>query len=240
MNPASEEALSPIRRVPFGVPLVMAIVAFALGAWQIDRAGQKTAFLEQLANAPACDHVACLANASASDMHGAAVSLTLTLEDPRAFFLANQVQNQLIGYAVFGVAQAENGQIFLLRRGWVAGQRAAGGALYEEEELPRQAQVRGRVYALQDNWLVEDIAEQVHGITEVQWASPAMVSRLLPSAARTDIAVVLDAQSPWALAHQDLFVPAVRPQRHYGYAFQWGLLGAVMGAVAVWLKVRRT
>ena len=230
-------------RLRHAIVLVATLVAVAvtarLGVWQLDRAAQKTALqraIDERAALPplAVDALAVSADGAAAQHHRRVVLRGRWLSE-HTVYLENRQMDQRPGFFVVTPLRLPDGSAVLVQRGW----------------LPRDARDRTRIAPMRDDAgeleLVGRIAPPPARLYEFD---PAATGRIrqnldLESFAReTGLALrplsVLQLHSPafdgdglrrqWPL-------PAVDVHKHYGYAFQWFALAALITGLYVWFQL---
>jgi surfeit locus 1 family protein len=225
------------------VVLVAAIVAVAvtarLGIWQLDRAAQKTALqraIDERAALPALavDALATSAGAAPAQHHRRIV-LRGTWVREHTVALENRQMAQRPGFFVVTPLRLADGSAVLVQRGW----------------LPRDAQDRTRLAPVRDDEgeleLVGRIAPPPARLYEFDPSARGRIRQNLDLesfARETGLALrplsILQLDSPafegdglrreWAL-------PAVDVHKHYGYAFQWFALAALITGLYVWFQL---
>ena len=222
--------------------LISVAIAANLGAWQLRRAAQKIALQDAL------ETRAKLSALTASELartpeqvelqHYRPVQLRGQWLQQRSVFLENRQMNGRVGFYLVTPLQLEGRpEVVLVQRGWV----------------PRD---------LRDRTLLPAIATPV-GTVDVDGhiaPPPARLYEFAPSTAglirqnldlgefarETGLPLapvsVLQAESA-SNAGDGLLRqwprPAVDVQKHYGYAFQWFALGALMAGLYVWFQLVR-
>ena len=222
--------------------LISVAIAANLGAWQLRRAAQKIALQDAL------ETRAKLSALTASELartpeqvepqHYRPVQLRGRWLQQRSVFLENRQMNGRVGFYLVTPLQLEGRpEVVLVQRGWV----------------PRD---------LRDRTLLPAIATPV-GTVDVDGhiaPPPARLYEFAPSTAglirqnldlgefarETGLPLapvsVLQAESA-SNAGDGLLRqwprPAVDVQKHYGYAFQWFALGALMAGLYVWFQLVR-
>lgn len=230
-------------RLRRAVVLVAALVAVAvtarLGVWQLDRAAQKTtlqrAIDERAALPPlAADALATSADEAAAQYHRRVVLRGGWLPE-HTIYLENRQMDQRPGFFVVTPLRLADGSAVLVQRGW----------------LPRDAQDRTRIAPVRDDAgeleIVGRIAPPPARLYEFDPAATGRIRQnldLQPFARETGLALrplsVLQLDSPafdgdglrrqWPL-------PAVDVHKHYGYAFQWFALAALITGLYVWFQL---
>ena len=228
------------------VILVAALISVAmaanLGAWQLRRAAQKIALQDALETRAKLSALTASELARTAEQvepqHYRPVQLRGQWLQQRSVFLENRQMNGRVGFYLVTPLQLEGRpEVVLVQRGWV----------------PRD---------LRDRTLLPAIATPV-GTVDVDGhiaPPPARLYEFAPSTAglirqnldlgefarETGLPLapvsVLQAESA-STAGDGLLRqwprPAVDVQKHYGYAFQWFALGALMAGLYVWFQLVR-
>lgn len=227
------------RAVVLVAALVAVVVTARLGVWQLDRAAQKTALqraIDERAALPplAGDALAVSADAAAAQHHRRVVLRGRWLSE-HTVYLENRQMDQRPGFFVVTPLRLADGSAVLVQRGW----------------LPRDAQDRTRIAPVRDDVgeleLVGRIAPPPARLYEFDPAATGRIRQNLEPEAfarETGLALrplsVLQLDSPafdgdglrrqWPL-------PAVDVHKHYGYAFQWFALAALITGLYVWFQL---
>jgi surfeit locus 1 family protein len=233
-------------RARSAVVLIATVIGVALtanlGAWQLRRAAQKIALqsaLDSRAVLPALPMSQAARSASeAASQHYRAVHLRGRWVPAASVFLDNRQMQGRVGFYLVTPLQLEGrDDAVLVQRGWV----------------PRDAQDRTRLPAV----------ATPAGPVEIEGHIAPPPARLyeFSAAASGVIRQNLDLESfagemglrlaPWSLRQADAPAtagdgllrqwphPAVDVQKHYGYAFQWFALCALMTGLYVWFQLVR-
>jgi surfeit locus 1 family protein len=228
------------------VVLIATVIGVALtanlGAWQLRRAAQKIALqsaLDSRAALPALPMAQAARSASeAASQHYRAVHLRGRWVPAASVFLDNRQMHGRVGFYLVTPLQLEGrDDAVLVQRGWV----------------PRDAQDRARL----------PVVATPPGLVEIDGHIAPPPARLyeFSAAASGVIRQNLDLESfagetglrlaPWSLQQADAPGaasdgllrqwprPAVDVQKHYGYAFQWFALCALMTGLYVWFQLVR-
>ncbi|MBB4846185.1 surfeit locus 1 family protein [Paucibacter oligotrophus] len=233
-------------RARFWLILAAALAAVALsarlGVWQLDRAAQKVALqeaVEQRAQLPALDAAQLSADAANAQLQlQRRVLLRGRWLSDKTVFLDNRPMDGRVGFfVVTPLRLSGRGEAILVQRGWV----------------PRDARDRSRLPTLADS-----VAAEV----EVQGRLALAPSRLyeFSAAASGPIRQNLDAAAyaqeiqqallpltvlqsgpvdPQDGLLRDWAAPDLGLQKHYGYAFQWFALSALLLGLYVWFQLIR-
>ena len=222
--------------------LISVAIAANLGAWQLRRAAQKIALQDALETRAKLSALTASELARTAEQvepqHYRPVQLRGQWLQQRSVFLENRQMNGRVGFYLVTPLQLEGRpEVVLVQRGWV----------------PRD---------LRDRTLLPAIATPV-GTVDVDGhiaPPPARLYEFAPSTAgliRQNLDLgefaretvlplapvsVLQAESS-SNAGDGLLRqwprPAVDVQKHYGYAFQWFALGALMAGLYVWFQLVR-
>jgi surfeit locus 1 family protein len=210
-----------------------------LGLWQLDRAAQKTALHEAIqarGEMPALDAAEL---AQAAEQVPGQVHRRVVLEghwlQARSIYLDNRQMQGRAGFFVITPLLLDGGDAVLVQRGWV----------------PRDAHERARLAAVvtpADRVRVEArIAPGIARLYEFDAAASGVIRQNLDVAAfaretglplRPLAVVQLDGNAADGLQRQ--WMPD-RPDvsKHYGYAFQWFALSALITGLYVWFQLLR-
>jgi surfeit locus 1 family protein len=218
--------------------LVGAGVTARLGLWQLDRAAQKEATQASLDTRAWLPAVGAAELASTSrggaDMLYRRVRLRGRWLPERTVYLDNRQQNERAGFVVVTPFQWPGGAA-LVQRGWVARDNNVRTRLPAVVTPPGELELTGRI-APPPSRLYEFSAPASGPIR--QNLDPASYSReiglaLLPVSVQQDDAAPADGLlRNWPR-------PAVDVYTHYGYAFQWWALCALITGLYVWHQLIR-
>jgi len=218
----------------------VALAAF-LGLWQLDRAAQKVALLAALASRgalPALDALALARTASAAEaQHYRRIVVTGRWLAERTVFLDNRQMDGKVGFLVVTpLALEASAEAVLVQRGWTPRH------FEDRTALPAIATPSGPVR-------IEGIvAPAPSRLFEFAAAASGPIRQNLDIGAyarETGLALLpLSIRQGEAAAAGDGLVrnwpaPAVDVQMHYGYAFQWFAIGAVIAFLYVWFRIVR-
>ena len=222
--------------------LVGVAVTMSLGLWQLDRAAQK------LAIQAAIDARAAMPSLTAAELARSAEAATAQLHRPahlrgrwiaeHTVFLDNRQMNARVGFFVLTPLQVGlAGEAVLVQRGWVPRDQLDRSRLPALATPTGDVEVEGwlaasptRLYdfggaasgPIRQNLALEDFARET-GLKLL----PVSLLQRDPSAAAVD---GLSRQWPR---------PALDVDKHYGYAFQWFALAALMTGLYVWFQLIR-
>lgn len=210
-------------------------VTLALGAWQLGRAAQKIALqaaIEERMALPAIDGEALLAAAHPAELIHRPVVLRGRWIAQHTVFLDNRQMRGKPGFYVVTPLKLEGAEAaVLVERGWVARNFAQREALPAIDTPPGPVEVRGRM------------APPPGKLYEFDGAEPGPIRQNLDLPqyrAETglpllDVAVKQTGEPSQGLL-RDWPQVASGVEKHYGYAFQWWALGALIAILYVWFQ----
>lgn len=222
----------------------------SLGSWQLDRAAQKRslqAAIEARALEAPLDNATLRVRPTAAQGEVAAVlhrpaRLTGTWSAAHTVYLDNRPMDGRVGFfVVTPLKLAGRDEAVLVQRGWVPRNAAQRDALPPVDTPAGEVHITGRLAATPSRVYALGPAEQGGAIRQnVDLSAFAAETglRLLPLVLlQTD-----DASAPAAPAGTDGLrrhwpAPAVDLHKHYGYAFQWFALAALILGLYVWFQV---
>jgi len=217
--------------------LVVVGGTFALGQWQLRRAAQKEAVqaaIDGKNGLPALDTVALLATKNiAEEIYRPAV-LEGVWQAPYTVYLDNRPMNGRIGFWVLTPLKLQgSGQVIMVQRGWA----------------PRDFSDRARLPPL----LTPGGVVTVHGriapppskLYEFKDADTGSIRQNLDLAAfrletglpLIEQASLLQTDAPSEGLLREWAAPNLGVDRHYGYAFQWFALCALVGLLYAWYQI---
>ena len=217
-------------------------ITASLGTWQLGRAAQKIAIQSAL------DSRALLPALTGSELAGNADAASTQLYRParargrwlsaRTVFLENRQMSARVGFYVVTPLQLDGrADVLLVQRGWV----------------PRDANERSRLPPIETPAGTVDVAGHIAPpparLYEFSAAASGAIRQNLDIAAfsvETGLPLLpmsLQQHDAAAAAGDGLLRqwprPAVDVQKHYGYAFQWFALSALMAGLYVWFQLIR-
>jgi surfeit locus 1 family protein len=222
--------------------LVGVATTASLGAWQLRRAAQKVGIQSTLASRSGMPALgtADLATAApeAQTQHYRPVQLRGRWVAARTVFLDNRQMDARVGFYVVTPLQLEGrGDAVLVQRGWVPRD------LRDRTLLPAIATPAGDVVVL------GHIAPPPTRLYEFASSGTGLIRQNLDVeafAAETGLTLIpLSVQQDGSPATRDDGMsrhwsrPAVDVQKHYGYAFQWFAMAALMAGLYVWFQLVR-
>lgn len=231
--------------------LLAALLAIALtarlGLWQLDRAAQKRerqAALDARAALPALQLQDLLAGTPSEQLLHREVRLRGHWLEQHTVFLDNRPMGQRVGfYVVTPLQLAGSDRQVLVQRGWLPRDLRDRTLLPALHSSAGEVQLRARVIAAPARLL--ELGEAGQGRIR-QNLDPSGFARetglaLLPLALlqlEPEAAGAAVAQASAALL-RDWPAPDSGLQKHYGYAFQWFALSALLTGLYVWFQLLR-
>jgi surfeit locus 1 family protein len=229
------------KKVVLLAALAMAALTARLGVWQLDRAAQKTALQDALDSRRALPPLAAaelaIEASAAAAQHHRAISIEGRWLPGFTVYLDNRQMNGRPGFYVLTPLQLADGSAVLVQRGW----------------LPRDAEDRSRV--------VPPLTPQGPVTVAGRVAPPPARLYELGADAPGPIRQNLDldafaretrlALRPLSLVQEDRAglpadglrrewsQPAANVHKHYGYAFQWFALCALVIGLYAWFQLIR-
>lgn len=220
--------------------LVLGLVALmtGLGFWQLDRAAQKRALIEEQARRSSAEPVPFVWDrADYSDQRFRVVRVQGTWLHGRDFLLDNQVHDGRPGYHLITAWRApESGRLLLVDRGWLpAPMRRA-----QRPDLPPtgpEDELVGVLYSpLGSAFSLGPVFDGDGWPRVVERIDFAAFSRAL---GQPVLPVILRLRQPASGLVQDWPVSRVRPQRHIAYAIQWFAMATVLALLGALLLTRK-
>jgi surfeit locus 1 family protein len=207
----------------------------ALGAWQMSRAAQKIALqaaIERRQALPPADQRTVLAAASVGELVHRPVILRGTWAARHTLFLDNRQMNGKPGFYVVTPLQLEgSGAAVLVERGWVQRNFLQRDALPAIDTPAGVVEVRGRM------------APPPGKLYEFAGAGQGPIRQNVDLAqlrAETGLALLDLAVQQTGPASEGLLrewpQAATGVEKHYGYAFQWWALSALIVLLYVWFQ----
>lgn len=216
--------------------VLMAALTFSLGQWQLRRAAQKEALqtaIDSQRRLPALDNRALLAAESmAAVMHRQAV-LQGRWQDSHTLYLDNRPMDGKSGFwVVTPLALEGSGQSILVQRGWVPRDFGDRTRLPAVETPAGLVSVTGRMAPPPSKLYAFDGVEsgRIRQNVDVAAFSAEIAAPLLPAS-------LLQTGAASGGLLRDWTAPNTGVDKHYGYAFQWfGLCALVVGLYA-WFQL---
>jgi surfeit locus 1 family protein len=223
--------------------LVAALLAAAattrLGLWQLDRAAQKLGLQQAIDSRRqlpplTLDTLASDAQQALAQEHRRVVLEGVWLPD-HTVFLDNRQMNARVGFFVVTPLRLDDGSAVLVQRGWQARDFEQRGRVVSPPTPTGRVRVLGR--------LARDPAR----LYEFDGAASGPIRQNLdiPSFARESrlrlrpVSVLQEAPEVDDGLLRDWPRPAANVQMHYGYAFQWFAISALVAGLYVWFQLLR-
>lgn len=202
--------------------------------WQLDRAEDKRQRLEAVANAVTLE----LSAVTAETPTPARIRSSGRFEADRQLLLDNQVHQRQPGVHVFTPWRMDDGRLILVNRGWVAW--SGRQPPMPNPPPPPTERIEGLMTAPPEvglrlgegSALDPDRWPNLATYFDPETVSGLYGPGLLPAV------VQLDPSHPAHLTGAEWPITTFGPERHLGYAFQWGLMAAVVAAIWIGLTFR--
>lgn len=229
--------MRPVRGVRSWLLLLAAVVGIgvtaALAQWQMGRAAQKLAWqaaIDQKQALPPVGAEALLAGGA--ELVHRQVLLRGTWVGQHTVFLDNRQMRARTGFYVLTPLRLEgSSRAVLVQRGWVPRNFVDRAALPAIETAPGTVELRGRIVPAPSK------------LYEFDGAGEGPIRQNLDlSAFASETGLALLAQSvqetgpPSEGLLRDWPQVATGVEKHYGYAFQWGALSALIATLYVWFQ----
>lgn len=229
------------------VILVAALAGVALtarlGVWQLDRAEQKTtiqAALDERIAMPLLDPAELAQDeAAAASQHHRRIQLTGLWQTDATVYLDNRQMNGRPGFFVVTPLLLADGTAVLIQRGWQPRSMADRTAVVPPPTPAESVVVAGRI-ASPPARLYEFSGEDTGLIRQnldIESFGREWRLKLRP------LSVLQEADATAAAAPDGLlrawWRPATGVHKHYGYAFQWFALSALILGLYVWFQIIR-
>lgn len=216
--------------------VLVAALTFSLGQWQLRRAAQKEG-IQNAINAkntlPALDGRALAATKNIANEVYRKVALQGVWQSAHTVYLDNRPMSGKTGFWVMTpLALQDTGQVILVQRGWVARNFS------DRTRLPEVTTPAGRV-------MVEGrIAPPPSKLYEFKGADTGSIRQNLDLAAfrlETGLPLLevslLQTGAPSEGLMREWTAPNLGVDKHYGYAFQWFGLFALVVGLYVWFQI---
>ena len=210
---------------------------FALGRWQLSRAAQKEVLHARMlarSELPALDTAALTALPDPTAELQRRVRLRGSWLAQHTVFLDNRQMNDKQGLYVVTPLQLEGGPIVLVQRGWVARNFIDRSSLPVLQSPPGLLEIEGRIAAVPSRLYQFGGAEtgRIRQNLDLAAFSAESGLALLPVSVQQTGAASDGLLREWPQAGAGV-------ETHYGYAFQWFALSALITAVYVWFQIVR-
>ena len=216
--------------------LVVAVSTFSLGQWQLRRADQKEtlqAAVEAQEVLPALDNRALVATKSVADQMHRTVVVQGEWQPKHTVYLDNRPMSGKSGFWVITpLTLQDTGQVILVRRGWAARNFNDRAILPDVQTPAGLVTVTGRI-APPPSKLYEFKGEDAGRLRQNIDLEAFRLETGLPL---LDASVLQTGGSSEGLL-RDWAAPNLGVDKHYGYAFQWfGLFALVVGLYG-WFQI---
>lgn len=220
--------------IPHLAAVLVLLLCARLALWQIERADQKQALLDQWESAPVGALIEFAELAQFADASGYG-----QFDRTRHVLLDNQVRNNHPGVHVFTPFTLETGQVLMVNRGWQAWDRRAGS--FPEFATPDASLVvAGRVSdPPRVGFQLGSAAPlDAHGWPNLMtYYDSDLIGEAL-GVELPDRVLLLDPDHPAHLSGDPWPTVNMGPERHIGYAVQWGGIGTAVLLIWVFLSYR--
>jgi surfeit locus 1 family protein len=214
----------------------VAALTFSLGQWQLRRAAQKLDLqyaIEAQGNLPILKAADLASMKNLHDaVHRQATLKGLWRAEHTVFLDNRQMQGKPGFIAVTPLVLDGSGQVILVQRGWVPRNFGERSSLPEIQTPAGSITVRGR------------IAPPPSKLYEFNGADSGRIRQNLDVAAfgrETGLALLNVSMLQIGVADEGLLrdwpQPKVGTDKHYGYAFQWFALCALVGGLYIWFQL---
>jgi surfeit locus 1 family protein len=216
--------------------LVVAVTTFSLGQWQLRRADQKEtlqAAIEAQKVLPALDNRALAATKNIADLLHRTATLQGVWQPERTVYLDNRPMSGKTGFWVLTpLMLADTGQVIMVQRGWVLRNFNDRARLPDVQTPAGVVTVTGRI-APPPSKLYEFKGEDTGRLRQNIDLKAYRVETGLPL---LDVSLLQTGGASEGLL-RDWAAPNLGVDKHYGYAFQWfGLFALVVGLYG-WFQV---
>lgn len=219
-----------------GAALLVAVVTFSLGKWQLGRAAQKvalqTAITAQAGQAELDDRALASFRNPADALHRPA-TLQGVWRPEHTVFLDNRPMSGKTGFMVVTpLVLGGSAQVILVQRGWVQRNFTDRTRLPEVPTPAGSVQVRGRIAPPPSKLYAFKGAESGRirqNIDTLAFAAETALPLLPVSLLQTD-PTSEGLLREWA-------APNLGVDKHYGYAFQWFGLCALVVGLYMWFQL---
>jgi cytochrome oxidase assembly protein ShyY1 len=266
VNAQTLQTLPPRRAGRFWFITVVALLVFAamvsLGRWQLSRAAQKEALqaeIEAQKSLPPLDPQAFLALADAAPAMHRPVRLRGLWLTPHTIYLDNRQMHGLSGFYVLTPFALEGTQrTVLIQRGWIQRNFTDRAKLEPIETPSGLVEVTARIAPPPAHLLDLGKDEGAPAPAPVASAAAAATTAATPESVgssrirqnlaleafraetglplRTDVSLQQTGPASEGL-QRDWPAPALGVEKHYGYAFQWFGLAALVVLLYVWFQL---
>jgi surfeit locus 1 family protein len=253
VTPVPLDSPHPARRGRFWLVMIATVVALgttgALGRWQLSRAAQKEALqaeIERQKILPPLDQAAFLALTQPAEAMHRPVRLRGLWLAPQTVYLDNRQMHGVAGfYVLTPFAIEDSDQVVMVQRGWIQRNFEDRTQLQPVQTPAGLVEIEGRI-ELPPSHLLElaKATPPAAGAKEAVVGSSPIRQNLDLAAfgaeTRLPLRTELSIQQGGAASEglqRDWPAPALGIERHYGYAFQWFGLAALVSLLYVWFQI---
>lgn len=227
--------------------LLMFPFLLGLGFWQLDRADQKQAILDEYIAKTVLEpvdlNVEMLSRQTDENVLWRRGVIRGRYTNGRTFLLDNQVVRGMVGYFVYSPFEIEGSNVrIIVNRGWVP-------AAEHREAVPQIAQTTDLItltglvtdYPPSPGILIGDPDQNQQQMTPDISRMQIINGNLLEAILHYDLfpyVVRLDPSAPTGFV-RERSVPESGKERHLGYAFQWFSLAAALVVIYISVNLRR-
>lgn len=228
------------RLIPSLVFALVLALLLTLGNWQMSRAGEKQALVEDKQSRQ---------SAAPLNLNRSRVDTQLDRFRPatvkgryveaQQWLLDNRLYQGQAGYHVFSLLQLDGGEQLLVNRGWVS--------VGESREFLPDLPLPGGSVSLTGHLDRPESVGLVMGEPPVQSIERKVLLQSLDIAALAvardlslkPLALVLDPNQPGSLQYDWMPVETISPEKHVGYAVQWFALAVALIIIYLGVNTRR-
>jgi surfeit locus 1 family protein len=213
-------------------------VTLSLGFWQLRRASQKEALAAAIAaseSQPTLDAMVFLQSSQALDHLHQSVHLRGAWVPEHPVYLDNRQMNAKVGFFVFTPLRLEgSNRVVMVQRGWIPRNFESRETLPAVQTPPGLVEVTGRI-ALPPSKLYEPGTPGTSSIRQNLDLSQFRLESRLPL---DDAWVLVQTGAASEGLLREWPVVNLGVEKHYGYAFQWFALAALIAGLFGWFQVR--
>lgn len=252
MTPLPQDRPRPVRRGRFWLVTIATVLALgatgALGRWQLSRAAQKEALqaeVERQKTLPPLDQAAFLALAQPAEAMHRPVRLRGLWLAAQTVYLDNRPMHGVAGFYVltpFAIAGSE--QTVMVQRGWIQRNFEDRTQLQPVQTPAGLVEIEGRIEPPPSHLLeLAKAPPPAAGAQAAVGSSPIRQNLDLEAfraetqlPLRTELSIQQSGRASEGL-QRDWPAPALGIEKHYGYAFQWFGLAALVTLLYVWFQI---
>lgn len=215
------------------------LVLGGLGTWQLQRAQDKQAILEQRSTARQAEPMRLADATEPASQYGRRVVVSGDYLTERQLLLDNQIWQSAAGYRVWTPLRLDDGRLVFIDRGWVP--RSADRATPPRPDAPAGRQrVTGLWRSLPEPGMrlaAPDACEQSGWPRVLNYPTAAQVECQYEAPVLAGI-VLLDESLPGGF-ERDWQSVGTPPQRHIGYAVQWYAMALAVLVIFLIMNTKR-